>query len=164
MITLCLIPPLISGCLSVGESGSDATPTDDSIQTETPENNNIITPEEGCEFVDRGVDPKSVMCLVEQNPPDLRVDNKYTELVNISVFIDNNNRTTYSKNISLRALEETTLEDVITSPGNYTIQGVAFNESVAEINWKINERYERVQWVIRITAEKDIRVFRVPDY
>lgn len=159
----------MGGCLMLDDTESDSAPNSDTTATETPdtENSDRITPEDECKFVDKGVDPVSAMCLVEQKPPDIRVENKYTEKENISVFINNDETVTYSQNITLRALEDQILEDVITAPGNYTVKGITSDGTIAEDEWTVNERYEKtgeVQWVIQITKERNIRIFRVSTY
>ena len=169
LIILCISLIIMGGCLMLDDTESDSAPNSDTIATETPdmENSNRITPEDGCKFVDKGIDPVSAMCLVEEKPPDIRVENKYTEKENISVFINNDETVTYSQNITLHALEDQILEDVITAPGNYTIKGVSSDGTIAEDEWAVNERYDKtgeVQWVIQITKERDIRIFRVSTY
>jgi hypothetical protein len=169
VVLLLATPIILSGCVSLIDDKSDRGTNEDATQTETPvlENTKESNVKDGCEIVDKGVDPVSTMCSVEEQPPDIRVDSKYTEKTNISISIRKRDTVTYTRNITLLALEEQTLNDVITTSGDYTIQGAIPDGSIAEEEWKINERYEHtgdVQWVIEVTSEKNIRIFRVSTY
>lgn len=84
----------------------------------------------------------STPCPVESVPPDLRLVNvNLTEDAVINVTItDQRSETVYEKNVSLGA-ERTSiiLEDVVTTPGNYTIHAQRGDDR-ATMEWEVGER------------------------
>lgn len=71
-------------------------------------------------------DPKPTYCLLEKKPPDIAVRNWHHESHNVTVQIVEKSTVIYSANRSLESGSDGTvrhvLEDVVKTPGNYTIR------------------------------------------
>lgn len=113
-------------------------------------------------------DPKPTRCLVEEKPPDLLVENRHDEAHDVTVRIIINSTVTYSANTSLAASSDhptrQILEDVIQTPGEYTIQGTIGSNTSDYHTESLDERYVETaneQWIIGITEDGEIVVDRI---
>lgn len=124
--------------------------------------------DEVCYTDDTKGDPTPTYCLVEEKPPDLLVENRHDREHDVTVQVIENSSATYTTNISIAASSDQpvrhVLQDVIQSPGEYTIRGTVDYETSDEYVEPLDERYVETadeQWVIRITEDGDVVVDRI---
>ncbi|MFC7231829.1 hypothetical protein ACFQMM_11190 [Saliphagus sp. GCM10025308] len=86
----------------------------------------------------------------------------------MTVQVIENSSVTYAENISIAASSDRparhVLQDVIQSPGEYTIRGTVDSETSDEYVESLDKRYVETadeQWVIRITEDGDVVVDRI---
>lgn len=111
-------------------------------------------------------DPAPTYCLLEEEPPDIRIKNWHDKRHNVSVRIFENSTVTYSANSTLDAasggVESRILTDVVRTPGNYTIEGTVDgqrNDSYTDTVEDIYVGDGGPKWVVLIdkNGELDVR-------
>ncbi|WP_312911214.1 hypothetical protein [Natronosalvus caseinilyticus] len=144
----------VSGCLggiSPSNGGGESDPSDEVCYTDTTKG-----------------DPTPTYCRIDDKPPDLLVENRHDRAHDVTVQVVKNSSVIYSENISIAASSDHptrhVLEDVIQSPGEYTIRGTVDSEANDEYVESLEERYVETageQWVVRITEDGNVVVDRI---
>jgi len=149
-----------------GGDGSDVTPTgapEEDAPTPTP--GGVCVAETSEDF-----DPGRTLCLVDEEPPDLRIDNFDNESHVVSVqIIKNGSAVTYENNVTIEpagsdGYTRLALKDVIDAPGDYEIRATVDGEYSDSATWTVGERYSETgseQWEINIDREYGVLVKRV---
>ena len=170
IITLSVLLIVLAGCLSGGPTSGANTPETDT-PTATPIDNSTITSDEVCVLgTPYEADPRRTMCLVDEKPPDLRINNYDNESHDVSIRIIKDDSTiTYETNVTIEPVgsdgyTRRVLEDVINATGDYEIRATIDNTSSDAVNWTVSKRYRKTgseQWKINLLQNGEIRVRRV---
>jgi hypothetical protein len=88
------------------------------------------------------------------------------EAYDLSVRVTRNDSTVvFARNRTVRASATGSFEDVIDSPGTYTITTTVENGSTATYTATLDGRYSGTgepEWEIRISGDGDVRIRRIP--
>ncbi len=155
---LCLVLVVVlSGCLG-GVGPSETEPTE-----ETPE------PYPGCTNLYPDTDPATFQCPISEYPPDIHYINRGTEQHTLSTRITRaNGSTVFSEAVTLYAYSTDlsssgSWDDVIDSPGEYTIHATIDNSTTETAQWNVSEQYLGIgltEWIIQITETGELEVYK----
>lgn len=149
---LCVLLVVLAGCVGGG------FPISQDVERET-------TSTEICLPETRG-DPAIPRCLVEKRPPNLEYRNLDNKEHNLSVRITRNDSTVvFSRNRTVQPDFTDGWDDVIDSPGTYTITATVDNESTATYTVDLDRRWTgdgEAEWEIRISSGGNVEIQKIP--